>query len=133
VALAPLAHAEQDRPQARAERGQLVFDARRHLRVDRARDQAVLLELAQLGGQHALGAVGQLAAQLAEAELAVEQPEQHDALPAAPAHAERGLDRAVRAPIVATRASRLVTSLFDSTCGHCAYLCHGGKDTSWPA
>ena len=81
--------------QALAERRQRIIDARRHNRIDGARHEPLLFQLAQLLGQHALGHCLQPAAQLAEAQRAIDQEMIEDhALPFAVEKAERRLDRA---------------------------------------
>ena len=67
MAFAPGLQNIDHRPQALANLGQAVFDARRHLGIDGADDQAVVFEGAQLLGQHALGNAWHPPPQFAEA------------------------------------------------------------------
>ena len=60
----------------------------RHLGEDRALDQAVLLQGAQLGGQHVLGDARQAALELAEAVGALAQQPEDFELPPARDHAD---------------------------------------------
>src|SRR5262249_1245845 len=70
VPLRPVAHRLEDRMQAPPERRHRVLDARRDLRVEGARQEAVPLQVAELLGQHALADPGNQPAQLVEAERA---------------------------------------------------------------
>src|ERR1035438_6962589 len=94
MALAPgLEHIDHG-TQALANLRQGVFNPRRHLGIDLADDQPVILERAQLFGQHALGNPGHPSPQLTKALSAVLQVKQDDAFPLAIEQIERRLDRA---------------------------------------
>jgi len=88
VVLGPFHDLDEDRAQAAGVGGDLVLHPRRDLGEDRALDQAVLLEGAQLGGQHVLGDARQAALQLAEAVGALAQQPEDLELPAARDHAD---------------------------------------------
>src|SRR6185503_20405993 len=65
--LCPFDDLDEDRPQAAGVGGDLVLHPGRHLGEDRALDQAVLFQGAQLGGQHVLGDARQAALEFAKA------------------------------------------------------------------
>lgn len=68
VGIPPLLQGAKDRLHRPAQLGQRIFHLRRHLRIDLARDQPVLLHLAQLVGQHARRAILDMAADFVEPE-----------------------------------------------------------------
>src|SRR6185369_12971647 len=82
------------RPQALADLRQAVLNPRRHLRIDLADHQTVVLQRTQLLGQHALGDSRHLAPEFAEALDAVLQVIEDDPLPLAINQIERRFDRA---------------------------------------
>ncbi len=127
MCLPPRLQRRHHRLQAAAARGEAVFDLGRHLRIHLARDQAVGLQLAQLVGQHALGDVGQTAAQLIEAQRAVQQVVQHHALPLAVDQAKRGFHHAARAAIQAAMAHARHTVSFSTLCAQYVRTC----STAW--
>ena len=69
--------------EALADLGQAVFDPRRHLGIDLADDQPVVLQRAELLGQHALGDPRHPSPELAEALVPLLQVVQDDTLPLA--------------------------------------------------
>src|SRR5205814_8342149 len=73
-----------------------VFDPRWHLGIDGADDQAIILQRAQLLGQHALGDAGHQPPQLAKALGAALEVVEDDALPLAVDQIEGRLDGAAR-------------------------------------
>ena len=83
MALAPGLERIDHRTQALADLRQGVFDPRRHLGIDLADHQFVVLQRAKLFGQHALGDAGHPPPQLAKSLGAALQMEQDDALPLA--------------------------------------------------
>src|SRR6266436_6559157 len=94
MAFAPGLQRIDDRAQALADLGQAIFHPRRHLGIDLADDQPVLLQRAELLGQHALGDAGHPLAQFAEPLRAALQVEEDHTLPLAVDQVERRLDRA---------------------------------------
>ena len=94
MALAPGLEGVDDRTQALADLRQPVFDPRRHLRIDLADHEPVLLQRAKLLGQHALGNAGHPPPQFTEALCAVLQMVEDDAFPFAVDQIEGRLDRA---------------------------------------
>src|SRR5262245_39981080 len=96
MAFAPGLQRINDRAQALADLRQAIFDPRRYLGVDLADDQPVLLQCAELLGQHALGDPRHPLAQLAETLRAALQVKEDHTLPLAVDQIERRLDRAAR-------------------------------------
>src|SRR5579859_7340943 len=96
MALAPGFQRVDDRPQALADLGQAIFHPGRHLGIDLADDQIVVLERAKLFGEHALGDPRHPPTQLAKALRPSLQVEQDHALPLAIDQIEGCLDRASR-------------------------------------
>ena len=94
--LAPGLQRIDHRPQALADLGQGIFDPRRHLGIDLADHEIVVLQRTELFGQHALGNTRHPPPQLAKALGAGLQMEQDHALPLAIDQVERRFDRAAR-------------------------------------
>src|SRR6266478_2182446 len=92
MALAPGLKRVDHRTQTLANLRQGVLNPRRHLGIDLADHEIVVLERAKLLGQHALGNAWHPPAQLAKALRAVLQMEQNYALPLAVDQVERRLD-----------------------------------------
>src|ERR1700744_1695022 len=92
--LAPLFQRIDDRAQALADLGEAIFHPRRYLGIYLSDDEPVLLQRAELLGQHALGNPGHPATQFAKALSAGLQMKQDHALPLAIDQVERCLDRA---------------------------------------
>lgn len=66
VRVAPTFQGKQDRFHAAPESGHRIFPFRGHLSIDRAHDESVLFQLAQLIGQHARGDVNDVVAEFIE-------------------------------------------------------------------
>src|SRR5579864_2698183 len=94
--LAPGLEDIDDRPQALADLRQGVFHPRRHLGIDLADDQPVVLERPKLFGEHALGNPGHPPPQLTKALGAVLEMEEDDALPLAVDQVQRRFHCATR-------------------------------------
>ena len=92
VQLAPVEQRRQRGEERLAGVGELVLDARRHARVDVAQHEAVALELAQRGREHAARDAVDLAQQLVEALGAVGQAGEDGEAPLRTEHAERALE-----------------------------------------
>src|SRR5205085_10825042 len=74
-------HGIEDLHERMAKRCQRVFDARRHLGIDAARHEAVLLELAQRLREHLLRDTADAAAQLVEAGRPLDEDREHEDRP----------------------------------------------------
>ena len=72
----------------------LVFDARRNFRKNRALDQSIGFEIAELQRQHVLGDPGNCAAQLAEAVLALTKQLENLAFPLSGQHSQCAVELA---------------------------------------
>src|SRR6202047_12103 len=96
MALPPRLQRVDHRTQALTDLRQAIFHPGRHLGIDLADHQIVVLERAELFCQHALGDAGHPPPQLAETLGAVLQVIQDDALPLAIDQIERRFDRAAR-------------------------------------
>src|SRR5215475_576029 len=96
MALAPGLQRIDHRPQALPDLRKAIFHPRRHLGIDLADDQPVVLQRAKLLCQHALGDPRHPLAQLAETLGAALQMEQDHTLPLAVYQIECRLDRTTR-------------------------------------
>src|ERR1700722_9352328 len=94
MAFAPGLQRIDDGAQALADLRQAVLPPRRHLGINFSNDEPVVLERAELLGQHALGDAGHPAPQLAEALRSLLQVIENDAFPLAVDEVECRLDRA---------------------------------------
>ncbi len=92
---APTAGELDERAQALAVVGEGVLHLGRDLRVDLAGDNAVALQLAQLRGQHFLGASRDEPLQFVESADFIAEIPQDQHLPSAANHVDRNFDRAV--------------------------------------
>ena len=114
--LRPFDDLDEDRPQAAGVGGDLVFHPGRHLREDRALDQAVLLQGAQMGGQHVLGDARQAALQFPEAVSALAQQPEDLEFPAAGDHADRRAKFYLQSPCeVAVTAGASISTMMSFT------------------
>src|SRR5262245_48708145 len=82
VARAPRFHRIEDGTECPALLRERVFDVRRHRLMHRARHDAVLLERAQLQGEHALGDAGDQPTQFVEAARTVLEVKEDRRFPA---------------------------------------------------
>src|SRR5579871_1148672 len=98
MALSPSLQRIDHGAQALADLRQTIFNSGRHLGIDLADDQTVVLERPELLCEHALGNAGHPTAQLTEAlSAAALQVKEDDALPFSVDQIERRLDRAAGA------------------------------------
>src|SRR5260370_6383732 len=97
MAFSPRLQGVDRRTQAFTDLRQAIFDPRRNFRIDLADLQLVVLERAELFGQHALGNAGHPPPQLTKTLGAILQVIEDHAFPLAVDQIERRFDRATRA------------------------------------